>query len=87
MNLHGLPTYRCHKQVRAVQIRRIDVRQQAYDALLIPEGGYAPIPVSLEFMEKHRPHVGGYLVVYDDGYLSFSPAGPFEAGHTLIERA
>lgn len=39
--------------------------------------------VAQEFIEKHKPQVGGYLVIYDDGYQSFSPAKAFEEGYTL----
>jgi hypothetical protein len=40
--------------------------------------------VSGEFLSKHKPQVGGYFVVYADGYESFSPAQAFEEGYTLI---
>ena len=40
--------------------------------------------VSGEFMAKHKPVVGGYFVVYEDGYESFSPARAFEEGYTPI---
>ena len=29
--------------------------------------------------------LGGYLVVYDDGYVSWSPAKAFEEGYTRID--
>jgi hypothetical protein len=31
--------------------------------------------------------VGGYVVVYTDGYISWSPADAFEGGYTLVEEA
>ena len=34
-----------------------------------------------EFMDKHSPQVGGYYVVYKDGYKSYSPAQAFEEGY------
>ena len=37
------------------------------------------------WMRKHEPQVGGYFVVYKDGYCSFSPAEPFESGYTPVE--
>lgn len=40
--------------------------------------------MSREWMTKHNPVVGGYLVLYDDGYCSFSPAEAFESGYTRI---
>lgn len=48
------------------------------------EGDYAPFEVDWAFMAKHKPEAGGYYVVYDDGYKSFSPAKAFEEGYTLI---
>ena len=38
-----------------------------------------------EWLDKHNPEVGGYYVVYEDGYKSFSPAKAFEEGYTLIK--
>ena len=34
--------------------------------------------------EPETPRVGGYYVVYADGYKSFSPATAFEEGYTKI---
>lgn len=54
-------------------------------AIITPEDRlYAPFAVDEAFMAKHKPEVGGYYVVYDDGYKSFSPAKAFEEGYTLI---
>jgi hypothetical protein len=36
-------------------------------------------------MHKHKPQVGGYYVLYKDGYASFSPASAFEEGYDLIK--
>lgn len=38
-----------------------------------------------EFMKKHTPEVGGYIVMYKDGYTSFSPADPFEEAYRGAE--
>ena len=40
--------------------------------------------VSAEYLAKHKPVIGGYFVVYADGYESFSPAQAFEEGYTRI---
>lgn len=54
-------------------------------ALITPEEkGYAPFSVDKAYMDKHDPKVGGYFVVYDDGYKSFSPAKPFEEGYSRV---
>jgi len=46
--------------------------------------GLEDIPLTWEFMERHKPQRGGYFVVYDNGYESYSPAKPFEDGYTRI---
>jgi hypothetical protein len=54
-------------------------------AIITPEEpGYAPFGVSVEYVHKHKPEVGGYYVIYKDGYQSFSPAEAFEEGYTAI---
>lgn len=54
--------------------------------LISPEdNGYSKFEVSKEYIQKHKPVVGGYYVVYEDGYESFSPAEAFESGNTLID--
>jgi hypothetical protein len=55
------------------------------NALITPEdAGFAAFTVSGEYMQKHKPEPGGYYVVYDDGYKSFSPAKAFEEGYTRL---
>lgn len=48
------------------------------------EDGYAAFPVSLTYVQKHGPQVGGYYVQYEGGYESWSPAQAFEEGNTRI---
>ena len=87
-----LPKYKCHKEVWAIKIKDIVAtplkeRKCTVEPTLdiIPEDvGYGQITVSDEYYQKHSPKVGGYYVVYEDGYKSYSPAGPFEAGYTAI---
>jgi hypothetical protein len=82
-DLNQLPLYQCHKKVRAIKIKRIEFTN--YNQRLIPEdSSYAPIYVSSFYMQKHSPEVGGYFVLYEDGYQSFSPAKAFEEGYSLL---
>lgn len=88
-----MPRYLCHKQVWALKIRAIihdgqgENRETDGSAMIHPEEkGYAPFRVDHAYMHKHKPEVGGYYVVYDDGYKSFSPAKAFEDGYTLISK-
>lgn len=81
-----MPRYQCHKQVWALKIKGISLPQNdAGDAELgFEEDGYAPMLLPREWLDKHNPEVGGYYVVYKDGYKSFSPADAFEEGYTRI---
>jgi hypothetical protein len=83
-----LPRYRCHKEVRAGRITGIQevfLSEGFGTGVLMDlhlEGGWVRVPV--EWMERHEPKVGGYYVVYKDGYTSYSPAEAFEEGYTRI---
>jgi hypothetical protein len=90
------PLYQCHKQVRAIKIGSIhpldnpDTTGQSaaasYGAFIIPENGdFIAVIADANYMTKHNPQVGGYYVLYDDGYASYSPAKAFEEGYTRID--
>jgi hypothetical protein len=80
------PEYTCHKTVRAFLIAAILPAAAGGAHLQPPVESLLPaIEVSGDYMQKHRPVVGGYFVQYEDGYQSFSPAQAFEAGYTLVE--
>lgn len=86
-----MPQYQCHKKVWALKISAVDrVAGQRHGddpsyRLVVEDKGFAPILVTKKWVDKHSPTVGGYYVVYEDGYKSFSPAEAFESGYTLIE--
>lgn len=75
-----MPKYQCHKKVWALKIKGISLDGE----LGFEEEGYAPIVAPKEWLDKHNPAVGGYYIVYEDGYKSYSPAEAFEAGYSLI---
>ncbi|UCZ75334.1 hypothetical protein LHK94_20490 [Dickeya zeae] len=77
-----LPRYRCHKVIQAAKIIDVNLLDNGKssltldgDILLFAERGY---------IEKHNPQPGGYFVLYEDGYQSYSPAGAFEAGYSRL---
>lgn len=79
-----MPRYKSHKEVWALKIEAIQY-QEGEGAMITPaDAGYAPFPVDAAYVNKHDPQVGGYYVVYKDGYKSFSPADAFEDGYALI---
>ncbi len=92
-NTKEMPKYQSHKKVWALKIKEIlfierDVKQmpvQGFGAMITPEDeGYGSFEVDGFYMTKHKPQKGGYYVVYEDGYKSWSPAEAFEGGYTKI---
>jgi hypothetical protein len=54
-------------------------------ATIVPQDPqYPAFLVTEDFLEKHGPVAGGYIVKYADGYLSFSPAQAFEEGYSPL---
>ncbi len=79
-----MPTYQCHKKVKAMKISEIVPDFQTNNLKMLFEGSDGYVVVSKEWSYKNNPEVGGYYVVYEDGYDSYSPAKAFEEGYTLI---
>lgn len=87
-----MPLYQCHKKVHALKISEVQVgleegtaRKVSCTLVFEKEERFAPLQVGIKYYHMHRPRVGGYYVIYKDGYKSFSPAGAFEDGYTLIK--
>ncbi|MEE8411370.1 MAG: hypothetical protein V3S47_02625 [Acidobacteriota bacterium] len=74
--------YKSHKTVRAMRIRDI-IGLRLYSADPRNIDGY--VVVDQTWIDRHHPKVGGWYVLYEDGYESFSPAEAFEAGYTEVE--
>lgn len=80
-----LPRYISCKQVWALKIADIT---QAPQLQTNPPGGswllhfedfrYAPREVTHDWLVKRGAKVGGYFILYEDGYTSWSPAEAFE---------
>ena len=79
-----MPKYECHKKVWALKIAGIVGDQHGGVYFQPAEEGYGKVPLTPEYVAKHKPEVGGYYVVYEDGYKSFSPASAFESGYTRV---
>ena len=92
--LDEMPKYKSHKEVYALKIKDIvfdidtaakENRETDGSAMLIFENSkYAHIKVENDYVSKHKPQIGGYLVVYEGGYKSWSPADAFESGYTFM---
>lgn len=85
-----MPRYKCHKVVHALKIQALvnptkPGNESDGSLIIVPaEDGFAPFRVKHEYVHKHKPIAGGYYVVYEDGYASFSPAKAFEEGYTRL---
>lgn len=81
----SLPKYKSHKEVWAGKIAAIHYTGNG-GALLQMEDEEVQdfIRVTPAYVAKHNPLVGGYYVLYADGYESWSPADAFESGYTRI---
>lgn len=80
-----MPRYQSHKKVWALKIKAIEATTAG--ALITPEDEeFAPLAVDSAYVEKHAPQVGGYYVVYEGGYKSWSPGDAFEGGYTRCDQ-
>ena len=83
-----LPRYRSHKEVSALKIKEVkrvgetDPRQAGL--LVFEDETYGTKQVSFNYLMKHTPKAGGFWILYDDGYESWSPAEAFESGYDRI---
>jgi len=87
-----MPKYQSIKKVWALKIKEIypkftGVGQESDGSMWMSfhDDNYDKISISHEYLRKHNPIAGGYYVVYEDGYKSFSPAVAFEKGNVLIK--
>jgi hypothetical protein len=80
-----LPRYKSHKTVYALKIKAAE-NDGNPGMVLTPEDreNYAPFRVDQKFLDRNDLTPGGYYVVYEDGYKSFSPAKAFEEGYTRL---
>jgi hypothetical protein len=82
-----LPEWQSHKVVRAARIT--GVSEGVLPTTLFRWHLAGGVVVDVDELLATRvprgvPTVGGYLIVYPDGYRSWSPADVFEAGYTLV---
>ena len=81
-----MPRYVSHKTVWALKIKAIEYSIGYNGAILhFEKEQYRSVQVDADYLNRHRPQSGGYFVLYEGGYISWSPADVFEAGYTLAE--
>lgn len=80
-----LQQWKCHKVVQAGKISLMAADQEKGVLMIHAQPSNMPFSVPLDFLQRHSPEIGGYFVVYEDGYLSYSPADVFELGYRHVE--
>lgn len=82
--IREFPRYKCHKEVRALKISSVVIPSGRPGSLLYFEEGFPAMEITSAWRIQNNPKAGGYFVLYEDGYTSYSPAEPFEAGYARI---
>lgn len=81
--LQDLPRYKCHKIVKSSKI--VDMNQMPSGGAVIQlEDKEEPVTLMADFVFRHKPEVGMFIVVYEDDYVSVSPARAMELGYTRL---
>lgn len=86
-SFYSMNKYLCKKIVSAGIITNVVSPQSSsspYEIHFETDEGQSSIKVQENFIEKHQPKIGLYLVRYEDGYLSISPKEVFEAGYNKL---
>jgi len=77
----SIPEFKCHKKVKAFKILNISTGGSV-SVISDCTNSYSVV-VDNDYLKKHNPQIGGYYVLYKDGYESFSPKEAFEDGYAL----
>lgn len=89
----SLPEWQSHKRVWGDKIVKIvdngpncesAMKDDSHVIWHLACGGYLHVSVALRNRGGENP-LGGYYVLYKDGYESWSPADAFEEGYTRIK--
>lgn len=86
-----MQTYKSHKVVEAAEILSAMPNPYGPGAIFHLRGEKTTVALPPEWILRHsrgtqslEAFVGGYLVRYDDGYVSWSPKEAFESGYTKV---
>lgn len=82
-----IPKYRCHKIVSALEIGSSEWNGDATLTIAPRDDAFAPITLDEDTAKRFKRMSDddtGYYVIYEDGYVSWSPAQVFRDGYTEI---
>jgi len=81
-----MQAYKCHKVVLAAKIVDYDI---ANGRVITGSGWHIPVPKerwSDDYINFTDTRKNFYIVIYRDGYISFSPASEFEDGYSPLKQ-
>lgn len=84
LDINAVPRFRCHKEVRALKIQKIEPADIGGAIITPVDASIPPFNVDAHYVRQHVPQPGGYFVIYDDGYESWSPEAAFENGYVKL---
>lgn len=76
--------YKCHKTVMAGKITAAEKREDGSWIVAMEGGAAATIPSADAGRFRITEQDMGYYVMYEDGYVSWSPTAVFEDGYTCL---
>ena len=82
-----MPRYRSHKEVWALKIAALEINEDKSATIAPQEKRFAVFTTRPGWAERFEGSEDdrGYFVRYADGFTSWSPSKPFEAGYTLVQ--
>lgn len=83
-----LPQYQCHKVVQAAPITRIIPHEDGeITTFVLDVDGRVVLHDIVNLSARIDVQIGWYFVIYDDGYVSYSPPKAFEEGYRRVPDA
>lgn len=82
--MQALDFYKSHKIVQAAKILEVNKREFKI-TVVARDNTTTVVEVPSNYFGRGEPSVGDYFVLYDDVYMSYSPADTFQAGYTIKE--
>jgi hypothetical protein len=80
------PRYESHKIVQAAKIVGFNTRDNGSRACAMVDPGDGVLMTFAPNVDEmlQRAEIGGYAVIYEDGFASISPAKAFEDGYVRL---
>lgn len=79
-----LANYKCHKIVKAGKIIAFGEGFNSPVTVEDINGASCQVDIPPHVFSRSRANLGDYIVIYEDGYKSWSPAKAFLEGYTKI---